>query len=217
MFYNGKKFGRIHSYFTPNTMGWMHDLFTVDYIFRVSRTTLCSIKFIKSYSLYDYIFRPMRSSSGVKIIGPGKCCLLLLLMLLIYKSSRCALGCNLSIFVLSCEDTHALRGDFATQHKKGENTTHQLKHACASRGLRSTTHNRRKYNPPTQNTRAHRGDFVAQHKTGENTTHQLKYACVSRGLRSTTHNRREYNPPTQTHIRSEGTYATTEDSNFVAQ
>jgi hypothetical protein len=36
------------------------------------------------------IFQPMWSSSGVKIIGQGNCCLLLLLMFLIYESAQCA-------------------------------------------------------------------------------------------------------------------------------
>jgi hypothetical protein len=78
-------------------------------------------------------------------------------------------------------NTHAHRGDYTAQHATRENTTHQLKHACASRGLCSTT------------------------QTGENTTHQLKHTCAPRGLRSTTHNRREHNPPTQTHMRIERT------------
>jgi hypothetical protein len=70
---------------------------------------------------------------------------------------------------------------------------------------RSTTHNKRELNPPTQtrmriegtsrhntqqegiqptnsNTHAHRGDFAAQHTTEGNTTHQLKHTCALREL-----------------------------------
>jgi hypothetical protein len=47
-------------------------------------------------------------------------------------------------------NTHACRGDCAAQHTTRENTTYQLKHTCASRGLRSTAHNKREHNPPTQ-------------------------------------------------------------------
>jgi hypothetical protein len=48
------------------------------------------------------MFRLMWSSSGVKIIGRGNCCLLLLLMLLIYMSPRCACVFELVGYVLSC-------------------------------------------------------------------------------------------------------------------
>jgi hypothetical protein len=61
--------------------------------FTVLLAALCSIKFIKCYSLSKvchYMFRSIWSSSGVKIIGQGNWCLLLLLMLLIHKSPWCA-------------------------------------------------------------------------------------------------------------------------------
>jgi hypothetical protein len=48
------------------------------------------------------MFRPMWSSSDVKIIWRGNCCLLLLLMLLINKFSRCSCVFELVSSVLSC-------------------------------------------------------------------------------------------------------------------
>jgi hypothetical protein len=53
------------------------------------------------------MFQPMSSSSGIKIIGRGKCCLLLLFMLLLHKFSRFAyvfelVGCILSCYVMCC-------------------------------------------------------------------------------------------------------------------
>jgi hypothetical protein len=53
--------------------------------------------------------------------------------------------------------------------------------------MRSTTHNRREYNPPTQTN-------AAQNTTGENITHQLKQT-----QHKTQQERiQQYNPPTQT-------------------
>jgi hypothetical protein len=65
-------------------------------------------KMLFTSKVYHYTFRPMWSSSGVKIFGRGNCCLLLLLMFLnIWKSPRCAymfelVGCVLSCCELSC-------------------------------------------------------------------------------------------------------------------
>jgi site-specific DNA-cytosine methylase len=153
------------------------------------------------------------------------------------------------LLIVSPFDAHMHpRTRYAAQNTTRENTTHQLIHACASRGpicireqdmqhntqqerkqptnshthahredlyafenkTRSTTHNKKQHNPPTQTrmrierTYMHsRIRHAAQHTTRENTTHQLKHACASRGpicireqTSSTTHNRREHNPLT---------------------
>jgi hypothetical protein len=57
---------------------------------------------------------------------------------------------------------------------------------------RSTTHNKREHNPPTQTRMRIERTYAFENKT-----------------RSTTHNKREHNPPTQTHMRIEGTYVLT--------
>lgn len=56
---------------------------SVDQFFTVSRATLCSIKFIhfERLKVHHHMFRPMLSSSCVKVIGRANCSLLLLLML----------------------------------------------------------------------------------------------------------------------------------------
>jgi hypothetical protein len=119
--------------FSKRNVPIRHLKFSVDKFFLVTCAALCSkVIHFKSLKVHNYLFRPLWSSSVVKISGPGNCCLLLLLMLLIkvywmricvwvgglcslllcvvllvlfsnaYKSSRCACVFELVGCVLSC-------------------------------------------------------------------------------------------------------------------